>query len=195
LYARQRCSKNYPGIASAREENDELVRDESDNDEEEDEDVGHDNVDEEDDDSVAIINHKDSMRILAEKYNASRKDHARKCGKLQNKAQALEVIDQSRQSPRESPRESSRESPRESPRESRRESRRESPYESPRDESASVKHVYHFAHCESCGNARALGRDRGHRHAPPEGEHDRLKCPLNGIRSCCSSRAPCARIF
>jgi len=180
LYARQCCSKNYPGIASAREENDELVRDESND--EEDEHVGNDNADEEDDDSVAIINHKDSMRILAEKYSASRKGHARKCGKPQNKAQALEVIDQSCQSPRESPRESSRESP------------RESPHESPRDKSTNVKHVCHFAHC---GNAKAgeRGRDRGHRHAPPEDERDRLKCPLNGIRSCCSSRAPCPRIF
>jgi len=182
LYARQRCSKNYPGIASAREENDELVRDESDNDEEEDEDVGHDNADEEDDDSVAIINHKDSMRILAEKYNASRKGHAdRKCGKderdkLQNKVQALEIVDRLHQSPRESPRESPRMSASAAPR-----------------VFTSVKHVCRFTHCESC--ARVLGRDCAHRHAPPEGEHDRLKCPLNGIRFCCSSRAPCARIF
>ncbi|RLU26836.1 hypothetical protein DMN91_000633 [Ooceraea biroi] len=179
LYARQCSSKNYPGIISvACEENDELVRDESDNDDDnEEENVGNDDGDdnEEDDDDVAVINHKDSMCILAEKYKTSRKSRAKRCAKdnckdkSQNKSQTSEAIDQ----PRESPRGNAN--------------------AVPHEESASVKHVCRVRHCEGCDTARAC-RDRGCRQAPPEGEYDQFKCPLNGTR-CCSSRAPCGRTF
>lgn len=176
LHARQRYSKNHPiGVTSAacEENNEQLVRNESDNeDDDDDEEVDASNDDdndneEEDEDAVAVINHKDSMCILAEKYKTSGNGRAKRCAidernKSQDKSQTSRNVDQQRKSPREGP-------------------------------FASVKHVCRVTHCKDCGTARTC-RDRGRRHASPLAECDRSKCPLNETRGC-SSRAPCGRTF
>lgn len=170
LYARQCYSKEYSGIIPAsRERNDEECRKKNDDDAE----------DEDDDSGVAVINHKDSMCILAEKYKAGRKWHGRRCGDRKrsdkdqcNKSLTSEIIDQP-----ESPLEIA------------------VPHEGP-----SVKHVCRAAaRCENCG-AAAIARTcaRGcDRHGPPEGEFDRLKSPLNETAAtcCCFNRASCRHNF
>jgi len=179
LYARQCYSKEYSGIIPAsRERNDEKRR-EKDDDDDDDDDVD----DEDDDGSVAVINHKDSMCILAEKYKAGRKWRGRRCGDSArsddrtedkdecNKSLTSEIIDQPG-----------------------------SPLEivnAVLHEEPSVKHVCRAAHCEN--GIAAIARTCGHgcgRHEPPEGEFDRLKSPLNETAAtrCCSSQAPCRRV-
>ncbi|XP_011692806.1 PREDICTED: uncharacterized protein LOC105452945 [Wasmannia auropunctata] len=182
LYARQCYSKEYSGIIPvSRERNDEERREKNaaaaaaDDDDD----------DEEDEDGVAVINHKDSMCILAEKYKAGRKWRGRRCGDGArsddrtgdkdecNKSLTSEIIDQHQGSSLEIA--------------------NAVPHEGP-----SVKHVCRAAHCESCGTAaaRTCGRGCG-RHGPPEGEFDRLKSPLNETAAtrCCSSRPSCRRVF
>ncbi|KYM96236.1 hypothetical protein ALC62_13106 [Cyphomyrmex costatus] len=181
LYARQCYSKEYSGIIPAsRERNDEEERKEKKNDDDDDDD------DDEDDDSVVVINHKDSMCILAEKYKASRKWRGRRCeDRAQsgdrtgdkdecNKSLTSEIIDQPGSSLEIVNAVVSHEGPR-------------------------MRHSCRAAHCENCGTAaiaRTCGRVCGRRE-PPEGEFDRLKSPLNGTAAtrCCSSRAPCRRVF
>lgn len=172
LYARQCCSKEYPGIISAsRERNDEKPWEKN----------GNENDDNDEDGSVAVINHKDSMCILAEKYKVGRKCRGRRCwDKVRsgdkdecNKSLTSKIIDQP-----ESPLENAA-----------------VPHDRP-----SVKHVCR-AHCECCGTAARIASNscsRGcGRHAPPEGEFDRFKSPLNETAAThrCSSRAPCRRAF
>lgn len=182
LYARQCYSKEYSGIIPAsRERNDEECREKNDDDDDDD-----DGEDEDDDSGVAVINHKDSMCILAEKYKAGRKWRGRRSGDRErsgdrtgdkdecNKSLPSEIIDQSPESPLEIV--------------------NAVPHEGP-----SVKHGYRAARCENCGTAaiaRTCGRGCG-RHGPPEGELDRLKSPLNETVAtrCCSSRASCRRVF
>lgn len=140
--------------------------------------------DEDDDGGVAVINHKDSMCILAEKYKAGRKWRGRRCGDRArsgdrtgdkdecNKSLTSEIIDQPG-----SPLEIANAIPHEGP---------------------SVKHVCRAAHCENCRTA-AIARTCGRgcdRHEPPGGEFDRLKSPLNETAAtrCCSSRAPGRRV-
>lgn len=175
LYARQCYSKEYSGIIPAsRERNDEECRKKNDDDDD-------DGEDEDDDSGVAIINHKDSMCILAEKYKAGRKWRGRRCGDRErsddrtgdkdecNKSLTSEIIDQP-----ESPLKIA------------------VPHEGP----PSVKHVCRAARCENCGTARTCGRGCD-RHGPPEGEFDRLKSPLNQTAAtrCCSNRASCRHVF
>ncbi|XP_032685410.1 uncharacterized protein LOC116850819 [Odontomachus brunneus] len=171
LYARHCHSKDSDTISVARERK---------NEERENEDVG--DEDEEDDDEVAVINHKDSMCILAEKYKASRRCRAGRCedqatrsadrtGKDEcNKSLTSEIIDQPELL--------------------------ESANVAPHEES-SVKHVCR-AHCESCGTAIANTCNRGRRHVPSEIEYERLKTPLSDPATssqCCSMRASCRRTF
>lgn len=180
LYVGQCCSKEYPGIIPAsRERNDEKRCWEKNGNEKDD------NDDNDEDGSVTVINHKDSMCILAEKYKVGRKCRGRRCedkvrsddrtGRERNecnKSLTSKVIDQP-----------------------------ESPLENVvSHDRPSVKHVCR-AHCECCGTASRMARNscsRGcGRHAPPEGEFDRFKSPLNETAAthCCSSRAPCRRAF
>ncbi|XP_029163051.1 uncharacterized protein LOC114934567 [Nylanderia fulva] len=179
LYARQCCSKEHPGIISASRKRNDEKRWERKN--------GNENDDNDEDGSVTVINHKDSMCILAEKYKVGRKCRGRRCGdKVRsadrtkggrdragcNKSLTSKIIDQP-----ESPLENA------------------VPHGRP-----SVKHVCR-AHCECCGTAARIASDscsRGcGRHAPPEGEFDRFKPPLNETTAThrCSSRAPCRRAF
>ncbi|XP_011868420.1 PREDICTED: uncharacterized protein LOC105562292 [Vollenhovia emeryi] len=164
LYARQCYSKEYSGIMPAsRERNDEECREKNDD--------GDDGEDEDDDSGVAVINHKDSMCILAEKYKAGGKWRGDRdeC----NKSLTSEIIDQP-----ESPAEIASAAPHEGP---------------------SAKHVRRAARCESCGTAAITGtRARGcGRHASPEGEFDRFESPSSEATAVrrCSSRAPCRRAF
>lgn len=174
LYARQCYSKEYSGIIPASRERNDEERREKDDDEDEDEDGG-----------VAVINHKDSMCILAEKYKAGGKWRGRRCGDRArsgdrtgdkdecNKSLTSEIIDQPGSSP---------------------EIVNAVPHEGP-----SVKHVGRAAHCESCGTAaiaRTCGR-RCSRHGLPEGEFDRFKSPLDETAAtrCYSSRATCRRVL
>lgn len=177
LYVRQCCSKEYSGIISASRERNDEERWEKNGNEKDD----NDNNDED----VVVINHKDSMCILAEKYKVGRKYRGRKCedkvrsddrtGRERNecnKSLTSKVIDQP-----ESPLENA------------------VPHHRP-----SMKHVCR-AHCECCGTASRIARNscsRGcGRHAPLEGEFDRFKSPLNETAATyrCSSRAPCRRAF
>lgn len=182
LYAEQCCSKEYPGIISAsRERSDEKRWEKNGNENDE----NDDNDDNDEDGNVAVINHKDSMCILAEKYRVGRKCRGRRCeGKVRsddrtgrerdgcNKSLTTKIIDQP-----ESPLENA------------------VPHDRP-----SVKHICR-AHCECCGTAARIARySCSHgcgRHAPPEGEFDRFKSPLNEMSAThrCSSRAPCRRAF
>lgn len=170
LYALHDYSKNSDIISVACEHKDEKREDEG---EEE---------DESEDDNVAVINHKDSMCILVEKYKAGRRCRGRRCedqasrsadrtGKDEcNKSLTSEIIDQA-----ELP---------------------ESANAVPHEES-SVKHVCR-AHCGSCGTAIANTRNRGRRHVPSEIEYERPKSPLSDLAAarCCSARAPsCRRAF
>lgn len=171
LYARQCYSKEYSGIIPAsRERNDKECREKNDD--------NDDGEDEDDDSGVAVINHKDSMCILAEKYKAERKWRGRRCedrersgdrmgDKECNKSLTSEIIDQP---------------------ESLLKIVNAVPHEGP-----SVKHVCQTARCGTAAVARTCGRGCG-RHEPPEGE---LKSPLNETTAirCCSSRAPCRRVF
>lgn len=178
LYVGQCCSKEYPGIIPAsRERNDEKRWEKKGNE-------NDDNDDNDEDGSVAVINHKDSMCILAEKYKIGRKHRGRRSedkgdrmgGERDecNKSLTSKIIDQP---------------------------------ESPALENAvshdrpSVKHVCR-AHCECCGTVARIARNscsRGcGRHASPEGEFDRFKPPLNETAAThgrCSSRPPCRRAF
>ncbi|KAL6257063.1 hypothetical protein P5V15_011998 [Pogonomyrmex californicus] len=191
LYAQRCYLKEYSGIIPAsRERNDEgeerrREKGGDDNDGDEDDD----NDDEDEDGDVAVINHKDSMCILAEKYKAGRKWRGGRCwDRMQsgdrdkegvkderNKSLTSEIIDQP-----ESPLESVNAVPHEGP---------------------SVKHICQAAHRESCGTA-AIARTCGRgcsRHEPPEGEFDRLKSPSNETAAatrCCSTRAQtCRHVF
>lgn len=180
MYARQCYSKEYSGIIPAsRERNGEECRKKKNDDDDDD-----DGEDEDDDSGVAVINHKDSLCILAEKYKAGRKWRGRRCGDRErsddrmgdkdecNKSLTSEIIDQP-----ESPLEIVNAVPHEGP---------------------SVKHVCRAARCENCGTAavtRTCGRGCD-RHGPPEDEFDRLKSPLSETATCCcSSRAPCRCVF
>lgn len=172
MYARQCYSKEYSGIIPAsRERNDVECREK---DEDEDDDDG----------GVAVINHKDSMCILAEKYKAGRKWRGRRCGDRVrsgdrtgdkdecNKSLTSEIIDQP-----ESPLEIVNAVPHEGP---------------------SVKHVCRATHCENCRTVaitRTCSRGCG-RHEPPGGEFDRLKSPLTETTAtrCCSNRTSCRRV-
>lgn len=166
-----------PGIMSCRRErNDEETRDEkkANGDEDEDEDGG-----------VAVINHKDSMCILVEKYKAgSRKCRGRRCGEKArsgdrtgscNKSLTSEIIDQP-----ESPGVGSVNAV-------------------PLEELA--KHVYPRARCESCvGIARSRVGCGRHATTPPEGEFERFKSiplsePAAAATRCCLNRAPCRRVL
>jgi len=169
LHARQCYSKDYSGIIStSRERNDEERSEKVDDDDE--------------DEGVPVINHKDSMCILAEKYKAGRRcrdggkcDEARSGDRTGDRAECdksltSEIIDQP---------------------ESSLESADTIPHDGP-----SVKHVCR-AHCESCGMA-ARACSRGCNRHTPEGEFDRLKSLLNETTAAayrCSSRAPCRRAF
>ncbi|XP_028047325.1 uncharacterized protein LOC105830127 [Monomorium pharaonis] len=184
LYARQCYSKEYSGIIPAScERNDEQRREKKDDDDDDD-----DNEDEDDDGGVAVINHKDSMCILAEKYKAGRKWRGGRCGDRErsddragkkdecNKSLTLEIIDQP-ESPPEIVNAVSHEG------------------------KPSVKRVPCRAHCESCGMAKTCARGCGRHGPPPEGEFDRLRSPLNEATTaaattrCCLSRAPCKSVF
>ncbi|XP_070161497.1 uncharacterized protein [Polyergus mexicanus] len=179
LYVGQCCSKEYPGIISASRERSDVKRWEKNGNE------NDENDDNDEDGSVAVINHKDSMCILAEKYKVGRKCRGKKCeGKVRsddrtgrerdecNKSLTTKIIDQP---------ESSLENA--------------VPHDRP-----SVKHICR-AHCECCGTAARIARNscsRGcGRHAPPEGEFDRFKSSLNEMSAThrCSSRVPCRRVF
>lgn len=126
-----------------------------------------------DDNDVAVINHKDSMCILAEKYKAGRRFRGRRCDfdKARsgdrtvvkdecNKSLTTETIDQSQ----------------------------------PRERHTSMKHVCR-AHCESCRTAVARTCGRGCRHAPTKTEFDRSKSPSSEMAAVryCSTRASCKR--
>ncbi|XP_072742627.1 uncharacterized protein [Anoplolepis gracilipes] len=174
LYVGQCFSKEYPGIISAsRERNEKWEKNGNEKD---------DNDDNDEDGSMAVINHKDSMCILAEKYKVGRKGRGRRCEDkgdktgqekgVCNKSLTSKIIDQPG-----SPLENA------------------VPHDRP-----SVKHICR-EHCECCGTAARIARNscsRGcGRHAPPEGEFDRFKSPLNETVAThrCSSRAPCRRAF
>nr|XP_012218616.1 PREDICTED: uncharacterized protein LOC105669967 [Linepithema humile] len=170
LYARQCYSKNYSGIISASCERNDEERSEKEDDDDE-------------DDGVTVINHKDSMCILAEKYKTGRRCRAgRRCDEARSgdrtgdrdecdKSLTSEIIDQP---------------------ESSLESANAVPHDGP-----SVKHVCR-AHCESCGTAAKACNPGCNRHTPPEGEFDRFKSLLNETSAAahrCSSRAPCRHAF
>ncbi|XP_014486725.1 PREDICTED: uncharacterized protein LOC106750717 [Dinoponera quadriceps] len=164
LYERHCHSKNSDIISAARED-------------EERENEGED--DDEDDDDVAVINHKDSMCILAEKYKAGRRCGDGRCedqaagsagrtGKDEcNKSLTSEIIDQPAL-----------------------------PESADSHEESSVKHVCR-AHCESCGTAIADTCNRARRHVPSEIEYELLKSPLSDLAAarCCSTRVPCRSTF
>lgn len=174
LCARYGYSKKSDIISAACEhkdaERENEGEDEEDKDEEEDDD---------DDGNVAVINHKDSMCILAEKYKAGRRCCSRRCedqaplsgdrtGKDEcNKSLTSEIIDQP-----------------------------ELPESAVPHEESSVKHVCR-AHCESCGTAIANTCNRGRRHVPSEIEYERLESSLSDLAAarCRSTRAPCRRTF
>lgn len=178
LYARQCCSKEYPGIISASRERNDEKRWERKN--------GNGNDDNDEDGSMAVINHKDSMCILAEKYKVGRKCRGRRCG---NKVRSADRTEGGRDECNKSLTSKIIDQP-------------ESPLENavPHDR-PSVKHVCRAAHCECCGTAARIASSscsrRCGRHAPPEGEFDRFKFPLNETAAThrCSSRAPCRRAF
>ncbi|XP_070521668.1 uncharacterized protein [Cardiocondyla obscurior] len=174
LCARQCYSKEYSGIIPAsRERNVVECRRRSDDDGE----------DEDDDSGVAVINHKDSMCILAEKYKAGGKWRGGRCRDAErsgdrdkdecNKSLSLEIIDQPK-----SPLEIVNVVPHEGP---------------------SVKHVCQPVHCENCGTtaiAKTCGGECGRR-GLPEGELGRLKFSLNETTTTrsSSSQAPCRHTF
>lgn len=148
------------------------------NDEERDDEKA-DGDEDEDDGGVAVINHKDSMCILAEKYKAGRKCRGRRCGEKTrsgdrtgcNKSLTSEIIDQP-----ESPLESVNAVPLEGP---------------------GTKHVCPHARCENCGIAWVCTRGCGRHATLPEGECDQLKYPLSepAATRCCLNRAPCRRVL
>ncbi|XP_025153754.1 uncharacterized protein LOC105181413 [Harpegnathos saltator] len=179
LYALRSCSKDFGTMSADREYKDEERENRSKNEEERDEDGANEDDEEEDDDNVAVINHKDSMCILAEKYKAGRRyrgggceDEADRTGEdACNKSLTSKIIDQPELT--------------------------ESFMSAALRGDASVKHVCR-AHCESCGTVIASAYNRGGGYVPSEIKYERPKAPSGDLAStirCCSMRAPCKRTF